>query len=49
MSDLKVTPETSALDEQSSGETVAHLRTIRSYVIRGGRLTPSQQNALEKF
>jgi tRNA (guanine-N7-)-methyltransferase len=49
MSDLKVTPETSALDEQSSGEAVAHLRTIRSYVIRGGRLTPSQQNALEKF
>ena len=26
-----------------------HLRTIRSYVIRGGRLTPSQKNALEKF
>ncbi|MCB1665879.1 MAG: tRNA (guanosine(46)-N7)-methyltransferase TrmB [Pseudomonadales bacterium] len=28
-------------------ETPAFHRTIRSYVIRGGRLTPSQQHALE--
>jgi tRNA (guanine-N7-)-methyltransferase len=49
MSELKATPEPSEPDQQSAGEAVAHLRTIRSYVIRGGRLTPSQQNALEKF
>ena len=26
-----------------------HLRTVRSYVIRGGRLTPSQQHALDHY
>lgn len=41
MSELKVTPAPS--------ESAAHPRTVRSYVIRGGRLTPSQHNALEKF
>ncbi|MGJ8688617.1 MAG: tRNA (guanosine(46)-N7)-methyltransferase TrmB [Gammaproteobacteria bacterium] len=36
---------------ENNGESpdAPHLRTIRSYVIRGGRLTPSQQNALEKL
>ena len=28
---------------------VEHLRTIRSYVIRGGRLTTSQQHALDNY
>lgn len=41
MSEQKTTPEPSA--EESSAE---HPRTIRSYVIRGGRLTSSQENAL---
>lgn len=49
MTELKVTPEPSTLDEQSSSAPVVHQRTVRSYVIRGGRLTPSQQNALEKW
>ncbi len=37
--------------KNSADESAAtpHLRTVRSYVIRGGRLTPSQQNALEKL
>ena len=29
-------------------DTEKHIRTIKSYVVRGGRLTQSQQNALEK-
>jgi len=49
MSELKVTPAPSAADDEMSSSSVAHPRTIRSYVIRGGRLTTSQQNALEKF
>lgn len=40
MSTLKTTPDTS---------TSPHLRAIRSFVIRGGRLTNSQQNALENL
>ncbi len=28
---------------------VEYMRTVRSYVIRGGRLTPSQQHALENY
>jgi tRNA (guanine-N7-)-methyltransferase len=49
MSELKVTPEPSATDEKASTAPVVHQRTVRSYVIRGGRLTPSQQNALENL
>lgn len=42
MSEKKTTTESSA--HEGSAE---HPRTIRSYVIRGGRLTSSQENALE--
>jgi len=41
MSEKEMTPEPSALEG-----TAEHPRTIRSYVIRGGRLTSSQENAL---
>ena len=36
-------------NSNAASESTPHLRTVRSYVIRGGRLTPSQQNALEKL
>ncbi len=49
MSILKTTPDTSSSADDESQAEVLHLRTIRSYVIRGGRLTNSQQNALENF
>jgi len=49
MSELKVTHEPSVDDVSASSTATDHPRTIRSYVIRGGRLTTSQQNALEKF
>lgn len=49
MSSLKSTPDTSpSLDGEPQAQT-RHLRAIRSFVIRGGRLTNSQQNALENF
>lgn len=41
MSEIKMTPD--PLEGEGAPE---HPRTIRSYVIRGGRLTPSQENAL---
>lgn len=49
MSNSKMTPDTSASHDDESQPEVLHLRTIRSYVIRGGRLTNSQQNALENL
>ena len=38
-----------SLKANSNKDDAPHLRTIRSYVIRGGRLTAAQQNALEKL
>ncbi len=35
--------------ENDSAPAAQFMRTIRSYVIRGGRLTPSQQHALENY
>lgn len=49
MSILKTAPTAPSLQDGEQKEEALHLRAIRSYVIRGGRLTNSQQNALENF
>lgn len=49
MSSDTQTPDKAADKEGSSPSTVANPRTIRSYVIRGGRLTGAQEYALEHY
>lgn len=39
----------SEMSEQDQSERVSHKRTIRSFVLRGGRMTPSQKRAYEKL
>jgi len=43
------TESTAVVEALVKPTAVEHRRTIRSYVIRGGRLTPSQQYALENY
>lgn len=47
MSDIKTSPEPSAVPDAAGVSAEPHRRAVRSYVIRGGRLTSSQQQALE--
>jgi tRNA (guanine-N7-)-methyltransferase len=49
MSSDAQTPDKAADQDSSSHATVANPRTIRSYVIRGGRLTGAQVYALEHY
>jgi tRNA (guanine-N7-)-methyltransferase len=47
MSDIKTSLESVSVQDTGDTPTELHRRTVRSYVIRGGRLTTSQQQALE--
>lgn len=47
MSDVTSHQEASAAQDTVDASAELHRRTVRSYVIRGGRLTSSQQQALE--
>ncbi len=47
MSDVKSDPEACAAQDTLDAFSEPHRRTVRSYVIRGGRLTSSQQQALQ--